>query len=204
MQNGSDHLITTIEALEKLYGDGVYPPAKAKETDHITPAYRKLIEAAPFFALASNGPGGLDCSPRGDPAGFVQGRRREDAAGPGPARQQPHRYAAQPRARSARRAAVPDPGLQRDAARDGPRHDLGRPGAGAAVRHGRQGAAHGARGRGRHRVLPVRQGDRALETVGRVAPCRPQDACRPRARSSPRSPAARSAVPSTTAPRRSG
>jgi PPOX class probable FMN-dependent enzyme len=71
MTAGSDHLITTIEGLEKLYGD-VYPPAKAKEVDHITPAYRKLIEAAPFFALASSGPGGLDCSPRGDPAGFVR------------------------------------------------------------------------------------------------------------------------------------
>ncbi len=71
MAAGSDHLITSLEGLEKLYGD-VYPPAKAKETDHITPAYRKLIEAAPFFALASSGPGGLDCSPRGDPAGFVR------------------------------------------------------------------------------------------------------------------------------------
>ncbi len=47
-------------------------PRKAKETDRITPSYRKLIEAAPFFALASSGPGGLDCSPRGDPAGFVR------------------------------------------------------------------------------------------------------------------------------------
>jgi PPOX class probable FMN-dependent enzyme len=71
MTAGSDHLITTMDELEKLYGE-VYPPAKAKETDRITPAYRKLIEAAPFFALASNGPGGLDCSPRGDPAGFVK------------------------------------------------------------------------------------------------------------------------------------
>ena len=69
---GSDHLITTIEDLEKVYGGDVYPPAKAKETDRITPAYRKLIEASPFFALASNGPGGLDCSPRGDPNGFVR------------------------------------------------------------------------------------------------------------------------------------
>jgi uncharacterized protein len=70
MTADSAHLITTIEALEKLYGE-VYPPAKAKETDRVTPAYRNLIEAAPFFALASSGPGGLDCSPRGDPAGFV-------------------------------------------------------------------------------------------------------------------------------------
>ena len=69
---GSDHLITTIEDLEKVYSGDVYPPAKAKETDRIISAYRELIEAAPFFALASNGPGGLDCSPRGDPAGFVR------------------------------------------------------------------------------------------------------------------------------------
>jgi hypothetical protein len=71
MTAGGEHLITTMAELERLYGE-VYPPAKAKETDRITPAYRKLIEAAPFFALASNGPGGLDCSPRGDPAGFVR------------------------------------------------------------------------------------------------------------------------------------
>jgi len=68
---GNSHLITTIDALETIYGE-VYPPARAKETDRITPAYRQLIEAAPFFALASSGPGGLDCSPRGDPAGFVR------------------------------------------------------------------------------------------------------------------------------------
>jgi PPOX class probable FMN-dependent enzyme len=68
--NGKDHVITTLEGLEAIYGE-VYPPAIAKETDRITPAYRRLIEAAPFFALASSGPGGLDCSPRGDPAGFV-------------------------------------------------------------------------------------------------------------------------------------
>ena len=50
----------------------VYPPAKVKETDRITKAYRALIEASPFFALATNGPDGLDCSPRGDPKGFVR------------------------------------------------------------------------------------------------------------------------------------
>jgi uncharacterized protein len=71
MAAGSEHLITTLEGLEQIYGEA-HATAKAKETDRITPAYRKLIEAAPFFALASNGPGGLDCSPRGDPAGFVR------------------------------------------------------------------------------------------------------------------------------------
>jgi PPOX class probable FMN-dependent enzyme len=70
MENGADHLITTLAQLVALYGE-THPPSIAKETDRITAAYRALIEAAPFFALASSGPGGLDCSPRGDPAGFV-------------------------------------------------------------------------------------------------------------------------------------
>ena len=70
--NGSGHTITTMEQLEALYSEGVYPPAKHKEVDRITAAYRKLIEASPFFALATSGPDGLDCSPRGDPAGFVR------------------------------------------------------------------------------------------------------------------------------------
>jgi len=68
---GKDHLVTTMDALKALYGE-THLPSIAKKTDRITPAYRALIEAAPFFALASSGPGGLDCSPRGDPAGFVR------------------------------------------------------------------------------------------------------------------------------------
>jgi PPOX class probable FMN-dependent enzyme len=71
--NGSrPHVISTIEQLEALYPEPVYPPAKVKETARITDAYRALIEASPFFALATNGPNGLDCSPRGDPKGFVR------------------------------------------------------------------------------------------------------------------------------------
>lgn len=66
------HVITTMAELEALYPDPVYPPAKVKETDRITKAYRALIEASPFFALATSGPDGLDCSPRGDPKGFVR------------------------------------------------------------------------------------------------------------------------------------
>jgi uncharacterized protein len=70
--NGTGHVITTLAQLEALYPDPVYPPAKVKETDRITNAYRALIEASPFFALATSGPNGLDCSPRGDPKGFVR------------------------------------------------------------------------------------------------------------------------------------
>ena len=45
---------------------------RSSEIDHINPHYRKFIEAAPFFALATCGPEGLDCSPRGDAPGFVR------------------------------------------------------------------------------------------------------------------------------------
>jgi len=64
-------VIDTIEALESLYG----APGEAslvKEVDWITPEYRALIEASPFVALATGGPEGVDCSPRGDRPGFVR------------------------------------------------------------------------------------------------------------------------------------
>src|SRR6266705_4833136 len=70
--NGTNHVISTLAELEAVYPEEVYPPAKFKETRHITAAYRALIEASPFFAMATSGPGGLDCSPRGDPKGFVR------------------------------------------------------------------------------------------------------------------------------------
>jgi PPOX class probable FMN-dependent enzyme len=70
--DGQDHIITTTEALERLYAEAPYGPAVVKEADHVTPQYRKLIEAAPFVVLATSGPEGLDCSPRGDPPGFVR------------------------------------------------------------------------------------------------------------------------------------
>jgi PPOX class probable FMN-dependent enzyme len=66
-----EYLVTSIEQLERIYG-APHAPSMAKETDHITTHYRAFIEAAPFFALATAGPIGLDCSPRGDPAGFVR------------------------------------------------------------------------------------------------------------------------------------
>jgi uncharacterized protein len=66
-----DHIVTSIEALERLYGVP-YGPSIAKETDRITPHYGAFIEAAPFFAFASGGPEGMDCSPRGDAPGFVR------------------------------------------------------------------------------------------------------------------------------------
>jgi uncharacterized protein len=38
----------------------------------VTPHYRVLIDKSPFVALATSGPEGLDCSPRGDLPGFVR------------------------------------------------------------------------------------------------------------------------------------
>lgn len=63
--------IDNVEELEAIYGTPV-ETSLAKEIDHITPQYRALIEASPFMALATAGPEGLDCSPRGDMAGFVR------------------------------------------------------------------------------------------------------------------------------------
>lgn len=63
--------ISTMADLEALYGEAS-SIAAAKEVATINPLYRRLIEAAPFCGIASVGPDGLDCSPRGDGPGFVQ------------------------------------------------------------------------------------------------------------------------------------
>lgn len=63
--------IKTIEQLETLYGQ----PGEAslvKEVAEIIPQYRAFIERSPFCSLATSGPEGLDCSPRGDVPGFVR------------------------------------------------------------------------------------------------------------------------------------
>lgn len=63
--------IESIEQLENTYGSAV-PGALWKEIDHINDHYRQFIERSPFLILATNGENGLDCSPRGDPPGFVR------------------------------------------------------------------------------------------------------------------------------------
>ncbi|BCH32380.1 pyridoxamine 5'-phosphate oxidase [Mesorhizobium sp. L-8-10] len=63
--------ITTIEQLEALYGRPG-ETSLVKELDHIIPEYAAFIESSPFVSLATSGPEGLDCSPRGDKAGFVR------------------------------------------------------------------------------------------------------------------------------------
>lgn len=66
--------IETIEQLEQIYGSyaDIGEASTAKVADRITPQYRRLIEVSPFAALATTGPEGLDCSPRGDLPGFVR------------------------------------------------------------------------------------------------------------------------------------
>lgn len=65
------HLVTSDAALTELYG-AASPGSLTKEIDHINAEYRAFVEKAPFVVLASVGPEGLDCTPRGDPAGFVR------------------------------------------------------------------------------------------------------------------------------------
>jgi len=63
--------VTTIDQLEAIYGE-VGLASTAKVADHVTPHYRVMIEKSPFVALATCGPEGLDCSPRGDLPGFIR------------------------------------------------------------------------------------------------------------------------------------
>ncbi|MFY9316601.1 MAG: pyridoxamine 5'-phosphate oxidase family protein [Burkholderiales bacterium] len=66
-----DHLITSIGQLRELYGERS-KAAILKEIDRLNGGYRKLVEAAPFVVVATAGPEGLDCSPKGDAPGFVR------------------------------------------------------------------------------------------------------------------------------------
>ncbi|MBE7733060.1 pyridoxamine 5'-phosphate oxidase family protein [Devosia faecipullorum] len=64
--------ITSLAQLEALYLPAPAAAATAKIAHAMTPHYRRLIEASPFAALATIGPEGIDCSPRGDRPGFVR------------------------------------------------------------------------------------------------------------------------------------
>jgi PPOX class probable FMN-dependent enzyme len=64
-------IIATIKDLETIYGQP-NEASTVKVADRVTPHYRALIDKSPFVALATSGPEGLDCSPRGDLPGFVR------------------------------------------------------------------------------------------------------------------------------------
>ncbi len=63
--------IRTLDELEALYSAPV-PTSITKEIDHLTELHRAYIEASPFVLVATSGLDGIDCSPRGDPPGFVR------------------------------------------------------------------------------------------------------------------------------------
>ncbi|WP_377275028.1 pyridoxamine 5'-phosphate oxidase family protein [Rhizobium sp. R86522] len=64
-------VITTVEDLKAIYGEAG-EASTAKVTASLTPTYRTMIERSPFVALATVGPEGLDCSPRGDRGAVVR------------------------------------------------------------------------------------------------------------------------------------
>ncbi|AJC19942.1 pyridoxamine 5'-phosphate oxidase family protein [Pandoraea pulmonicola] len=65
------HEIDSVEQLEAIYGE---PSERAlwKELNYLNEDYQAFVKACPFVVLASVGDQGTDCSPKGDPAGFVQ------------------------------------------------------------------------------------------------------------------------------------
>ncbi|WP_176085164.1 pyridoxamine 5'-phosphate oxidase family protein [Martelella sp. HB161492] len=64
-------IIETVEQLKAIYG-APGEASLAKVTPALTAEYRRMIEASPFVALATVGPEGLDCSPRGDAGSVVR------------------------------------------------------------------------------------------------------------------------------------
>ena len=63
--------VTTLSELEALYAAPA-ATSVAKEISRINEPYRQLIDASPFLTIATIGPSGMDCSPRGDGPGFVR------------------------------------------------------------------------------------------------------------------------------------
>lgn len=63
--------IDSLEQLHALYGEP-HERSLRKEIPYLSEPYQALIAAAPFVVLATSGPEGLDCSPRGDAPGFVR------------------------------------------------------------------------------------------------------------------------------------
>lgn len=64
--------VNSIAQLEALYTPAPVPASTTKVANRITPHYRALIAASPFAALATIGPEGIDCSPRGDAGSLVR------------------------------------------------------------------------------------------------------------------------------------
>ena len=68
---GLNDRLASVAELEALYGA---PSQRSldKELEQLNPHYQAFLEKAPFVVLATVGPEGVDCSPRGDPEGLVR------------------------------------------------------------------------------------------------------------------------------------
>lgn len=64
------YVVRSVGELRCHY-DSPHPMVIAKQIDHIDAGARALIAASPFLVLATCGPDGLDCSPKGDAPEFV-------------------------------------------------------------------------------------------------------------------------------------
>lgn len=67
------HYVQNEKELASLFGPAGGASIQ-KEMDALHPVYQRWIESSPFAVLATSGPGGLDTSPRGDPAPLVRVR----------------------------------------------------------------------------------------------------------------------------------
>ena len=63
-------IVRTVAELEAIYGE-TSEASVIKVSSRLTEGYRKLMQASPIVALATCGPEGLDCSPRGDPGSVM-------------------------------------------------------------------------------------------------------------------------------------
>ncbi|TYC50462.1 pyridoxamine 5'-phosphate oxidase family protein [Rhodobacterales bacterium] len=64
-------LIKTLDDLHAHYGTAG-EASQIKEIERLSPSYKHIIESSAFCALATCGPEGLDCSPRGDEGSVVR------------------------------------------------------------------------------------------------------------------------------------
>ncbi|MBW8879769.1 MAG: pyridoxamine 5'-phosphate oxidase family protein [Acidobacteria bacterium] len=135
--------------LREVLGGDPTELVKKKIADRLNPLTRQFVERSPFVVVATGSPdGGLDVSPRGDPAGFV-------------------------RILDADCAPLPDPGGQRHVPGQRPRADRGRPGTARLQRGRGKGAAPRDPRRGRGGVHAVPEGAPSLRPLERRAAHRP-------------------------------
>ncbi len=63
--------IKTAAELRAIYGEP-HERSVTKEIRHLNEPYQAFVKASPFIVIATSGANGIDCSPKGDAAGFVR------------------------------------------------------------------------------------------------------------------------------------